>query len=115
MIYCQTVNKECIVVSPLDDINNAQCVEIAKYGDVPVFAVCVDDGEDKWLWEFEMFTPSDYERVKMSIFDAICACDTMLELTEALDAIFENDFKDILIVDECSDCCGCCGGCGLSH
>ena len=109
MIYCQTIDKECIVVHSLDDIGNAQCVELIKYGDIPMFAVYVDDGEYEWYWEFEMSTPSDYERVKMNIFDAIFECDTMLELAEALDAIFKNRFKDILIVDECDECKDCEG------
>lgn len=111
MIYCETINKECIAVNPLDDINNAsQYVELIKYGDIPVFAVWMDDGENEWLWEFEMLTPSDYERVKMNVFDAIFGCDTMIALAEALDAIFENDFEDILIEDECEgcNCCRCC-------
>lgn len=110
MIYCQTINKECLVVHPLDNTNNMRYVELIKYGDIPMFAVWIDDVEGGWLWEFEMFTPSDYERVKLSVFDAICECDTMFELAEALDLIFEKDFKDILIEDECVNCDGC-GGC----
>lgn len=111
MIYCQTINKECIAVHPLDDINNTQVVELIKYGDIPMFAVYVDDGEDEWFWEFDLSAPSDYERVKMSIFDAVFGCDTMIEFAEALDDIFENDFEDILIVDECDGCNGCEGCC----
>lgn len=109
MRYCQTVNKECIAVHPLDDIGSTQYIELVKYGDIPMFAVLMDDGEDEWVWEFEMFTPSDYERVKMSIFDAIFECDTMIELSEALDAIFKDGFENILVVDECDECDGCEG------
>ena len=112
MIYCQTINVERIAVHPLDNINNTQYVELMKYGNAPLFAVWMNDGEDDWFWEFEMFNPSDYERVKMNIFDAIFACDTMFELAEALNAIFENNFEDILVVDECNssdvdECSGC--------
>lgn len=107
MRYCQTINKECIAVHPLDDIYNTQYVELIKYGDAPMFAVYVDDGNDEWLWEFDMYTPSDYERVKMNIFDAIFECETMPELVEALDAIFRDGFGDILIEDECNGCMGC--------
>lgn len=107
MIYCQTINKECIAVHPLDDINNTQYVEFIKYGDAPMFAVYVDEGGDEWIWEFELTNPSDYERVKMNTFDAIFECDTMLELVGALNAIYKDDFEDILIEDECSGCMGC--------
>ena len=108
MIYCQTTNKECIAVHPLDDINNTQWVELIKYGDISMFAVYVDDGEDEWFWEFDTANPSDYERVKMNTFDAIFGCDTMQELAEALDDIYSEIFGDILIVDECDGCEGCC-------
>ena len=110
MIYCETVNKECIAVHPLNDIRDTQYVELIKYGDEPEFAVYVDDGNDEWLWEFDMTYPSDYEKVKLSVFDAIFVCDTMIELANALNAIFVNDFEDILIDDECEYCsdCGAC-------
>lgn len=112
MIYCQTINVERIAVHPLDNIDNTQYVELAKYGDAPMFAVWMNDGEDNWLWEFEMFNPSDYERVKMNVFDAIFGCDTMLELAEALNAIFENNFEDIMVVDEYNICdVDKCSGC----
>ena len=110
MKYCQTINKECIAVHPLDDINSTYFVELIKYGDAPIFSVWVNDGEDEWIWEFELFNPSDYERVKLNTFDAVFECDTMIELAEALDAIYRNGFKDILILDECEECDGC-GGC----
>ena len=109
MRYCQTYYTESIAVHPLDDIDNTQYVELVKYGDIPMFSVWTDDGEDEWFWEFEMFNPSDYERVKMNILDAIFECDTMLELAEALDAIFRNGFRDILVVGECVECDGCEG------
>lgn len=116
MIYCETLNRESIAVRPLNDIDNAQYVELIKYGDEPKFAVWVDDGNDEWLWTFDMTCLSDYERVKLSIFDAIFACETMTELTYAFDAIFTSDFEDILIEDEDEcDCCGCCGGCEFVH
>lgn len=109
MIYCQTINAERIAVHPLDDMTNTQYVELIKYGDVPMFAVYVDDGEEEWYWEFEMYSPSDYERVKMNVFDAVYECETMLELAEALDDIFVGAFGSILIGDECANCNGCEG------
>ena len=111
MIYCQTINVERIAVHLMDDMNSTKYVELMKYGNAPLFAVWVNDGKDDWFWEFEMFTPSDYERVKMNTFDAIFKCETMSELVEALDAIYKDGFEDILIVDECDECDGCCGGC----
>lgn len=114
MIYCQTTNVERIAVHPLNNINDTQYVELIKCGDTPLFAVWANDGEDDWFWEFKMLNPSDYERVKMNVFDAIFACDTMFELVEALNAIFENYFANILIADECGnydDGCDNCDDC----
>ena len=107
MIYCRTVNEERIAVHPMDDIKNTQFVELVKYGDELVFSVWLDDGEDEWVWEFDMTCPSDYERVKLSIFDAIFDCDTMLELAHRLNDDFEDGFETILIKDECNGCEGC--------
>lgn len=109
MIYYQTINVERIAVHPLNDYNDTRYVELMKYGDTPLFAVWIYDGEDDWFWEFEMFTPSDYERVKMNIFDVIFECDTMPELAVALDSVFKDSFEDILIKDECECCDGCIG------
>lgn len=109
MIYCQTINIERIAVHPWNDVDNTEYVELVKYGDAPIFTVWTTDGEEDYLWEFETSYPSDYERVKANIFDAMSVCDTMLELVEAMDGIFKNEFADILVVDECNECDGCEG------
>lgn len=101
MLYCRTINVEHIAVHPMDDTTNTQFVELTKYGDEPVFAVSMYDGEFDWCWEFDMFIPSDYERVKFAIFDALIECDTMVELAECLDETFHVVFEDILMEDEC--------------
>lgn len=113
MIYCETLNAECIAVHPLDDIDSTQYVELVKYGDEPKLAVWIGDN-DEWTWEFDLTCPSDYERIKLTVFDAVFVCDTMFELADALDSVFKNEYPDILIEDEC-DCCGCCGGCKYTH
>lgn len=110
MIYCRTIKEERIAVHPMDNTNNTQFVELTQYGDELIFSVDMYDGENEWCWEFNMNCPSDYERVKLSVFDAIFECDTMLELAEMLDAIFKDGFGTILIEDEC-DCCNGCSGC----
>lgn len=97
MIYRSTINIERIALSPLDNINSTQFVELVKFGDVATFGVFVDE---ELYWEFDMSEPSNYERVKMSIYDAIFECETMEELGEALNAIFEGGFGEILIDDE---------------
>lgn len=96
MIYRNTINIERISLSPLDNINSTQFVELIKFGDVATFGVLANE----CYWEFDMSEPSDYERVKMNIYDAIFECDTMNELCEALNAIFEDGFATILIDDE---------------
>lgn len=107
MIYCKTVEVERIAVHPMNDVKNTQFVELVKHGDESVFSVWVDDGINEWFWEFDMTCPSDYERVKLNIFDAIFNCDTMLELVYALDKVFKDGFQGVLIEDECSRCVGC--------
>ena len=100
MIYRQTINIERIEFSPLNDTNSTNCVELVKFGDTATFSVSMNNDEYEWYWEFDMSEPSDYERVKMNMYDAIFGCDTMEELGEALDAIFEDGFGEILIYEE---------------
>ena len=97
MVYCSTINVERIAVHPMNNLKNTQFVEIIKHGDEPEFSVWVDDGKDEWLWVFDMSCPSDYERVKLNIFDAIFNCNTMYELAVTLNGIFEDGFENILI------------------
>ena len=114
MIYNGTINIERIVVHPMNDTNNHQIVELTKYSDEPTFSVDLYDGEYNWYWEFDLTNPSDYERVKYCILDAVFVCDIMRELAESLDDIFTDEFADILIEeDECAECncCMCCGNC----
>lgn len=107
MIYCRTIEVERIAVHPMDNMQNTQFVELTKYGDEPVFSVWVYDGEEEWDWEFDMTCPSDYERVKLNIFDAIFECDTMFELARVLDEVFKDGFEGVLIEDECDCFKGC--------
>lgn len=107
MIYCKTIEVERIAVHPMNDLTNMQFIELTKYGDEPVFSVWIDDGKEEWYWEFDMTCPSDYERVKLSIYDAIFVCNTMLELVKVLDKVFNNGFGSILISDEDEECVDC--------
>ena len=97
MIYRHTIHIERIMLSPLDNIDSVQFLELVKFGDTTTFGVFINNEEDSWYWEFDMSEPSDYERVKMNIYDAIFECDTMDELGEALDAIFGDGFGEILL------------------
>ena len=93
MIYRGTINVEQIVVSPMDNINNHQVIELTKYSDEPMFSVNLYDGENDWYWEFAIISPSDYERVKFDIFDTMFDCDTMVELAVELDEILETNLQ----------------------
>ena len=98
---------------PMDNIDSYECVRLIKYGDETALSVYVYDGKYEWDWAFDISNPSDYERIKLCVFDVICECDTMEELACMMDALFREAFDDILIVDvdECESCCECeyCG------
>ena len=98
MIYCSTTTVEEIGVHPMDNMKNHQNVELTKIGDESIFTVELFDELDKdWVWAFEMSCHSDYERVKLAIFDAISECETMRELGRTLNAIFYECFERILL------------------
>ena len=111
MIYCKTINVERIAVHPMDDASNTQFIELTKYGDETVFSVDMCDDEFQYFWKFDMSEPSDYERVKLCIFDMICHCNTMKKLVYTLDVVFRDWFEEILIEEE-YECCADCDGCG---
>ena len=100
MIYCQTTNTECIAVHPMDNMKNTQFIELVKHGNEPCFSVIIDVDNCLWTWEFSNVCPSDYERVKLNIFDSLFECDTMYELAHVLDAVFHDGFECILIEDD---------------
>ena len=110
MIYCQTINVERIAIHPMDDVNITEYVELVKHGDAQMFSVYIEDDEYEWAWEFETSMPSDYERIKAHIFDAVSVCNTMSEMAEVLDDIFTEEYDEILVVNECCGC-ECCEGC----
>lgn len=113
MIYSETMNIERIVVHPMDNMKSTQFVELIKDGIQSSFIVWLDDGKEEWYWEFDITCPSDYERVKLSIFDAIFECNTMNELARVLDGVFHDGFETILIeeYEEACEHCDMCNGC----
>lgn len=114
MIYCKTIKEERIVVHPMNNHRIYRSVDLTMYGDEPFLSVYIEDDKNEWLWEFDMTVPSNYERVKMCIYDVIFECDTMPELAEMLDDVFHEGFASILIEDEC-DGCEHCNDCPYTH
>lgn len=109
MIYHGSYQTETIVIHPMDGIKETHFIELIKESDEPKFYVhCNSYGEDH-VWEFWMHGISDYERVKFNIMNAIFECNTMEELMEMLDNIFNDGFADILIDgEECTSDCEHC-------
>lgn len=102
MIYCRTMNTEQIAVHPMDNMKDTRYVNLIKAGDIPRFLVAVEvnGDDDMYCWEFDMTNLSDYERVKLNIFDTIFECDTMIDLVKELNDIFHDGFENILIEDD---------------
>ena len=86
-------------------------IELTKSADKPTFFVtCCCDLE--WGYEFVMESNSDYEQIKWNVINAIMDCDTMAELLDELSDVFEADFADMIVDDECEfDCDGDCDHC----
>ena len=106
MIFCGNYEVENLVVHPNNNLNEAHCIEITKYKDAPIFSVtyCCDD---EWIWEF-MYSKTNYEVVKYLIMDSIVVCDTMDELIDMLDEVFEEECDHMICEGvECE--CDCCG------
>ena len=99
MVYCGTSYTETIFVHNDGDPTDTHYIEMSKSAKDSKFIVtccCYDD----WGYEFSMANPSDYDRVKFCIMEAMFECETMDELIEQLGEIFEDGFDDILITEE---------------
>lgn len=104
MIFCGIGNLERFFFHEKDCLEERHWIDVAMSEDEPTFAVtnCCDD---EWIWEF-FYDKTNYELIKCAIMDCIMGCDTMDELIEALDEVFECEFSDIVVCDECY-CQGC--------
>ena len=111
MIYNGTNITETIWFAPMHDENDVHCIEMIKADDESVFYVTAYYNED-WVWAFYMDGLSNYEMVKHTIMDTAFECVNMYELLGELDAIFAEDFADIVTDDECECDGNCCENCG---
>lgn len=107
MLYCRTYESETIVIHPNDNPDESHVIEIEKGCNEPTFSVTCCCYED-WRWTF-MYTKNGYDLIKYYIMDCIRECDDMDELIDTLDAIFEENFMDMVYdYDECDgDCANC--------
>ena len=108
MIFCGNYETEKLVVHPIDDVNEAHYIEIAKDKDMPVFSVtcCCND---EWYWDF-VYSKTNYEVVKYLTMASIVECDTMEELMDLLDEVYEEECYHMIYDEdeyECDyECCG---------
>lgn len=121
MRLCGMDNIERVYMHPNDDPHVTHYIEIAINDDRPTFDVtyCCDD---KWIWEF-VYTKTNYEMVKHIVMDCMFECDSMEELIEELDEVFETEFMDMVCegidADEFEDeyevdqCDGDCEHCNM--
>ena len=122
MIYRGTDFTERINMSPMDRMNSTQWIEMRRFAashKLEVF-LCDDYGNRRkvWSWWFNLDKPMTYEQIKHNIMENMFECDTMEELAETLDDVFNDGFADVLFdydeseEDECNcdtcDFCGCC-------
>lgn len=107
MVYYGTYTGEQIVFCYEDQPNEKHYIEMTKVADRPTFLVtcCCDE---EWVYEFYLGNNSEYEMVKFCILENMFECETMEELLEVLSEEFEDEFGDMLVIDDefcCDECC----------
>lgn len=107
MVYYGTNTSERIMIHPAGEQENVHFIEMTKYADAPMFSISCCCDED-WGYVFWMENNSDYERVKLNIFDAVWECEDMDSLMRVISEIIEDGFKDILVKNECNGDCEHC-------
>ena len=113
MIFCGNVNAERLIVQPDDNPHSSHYINIVTDKDDPVFYVTCCCDED-WGWKF-WYSKTNYEVVKYIIMDCIIASETMDELIDALDEIFEEEYKNILFEEDNWERNEDCENCGFNE
>ena len=113
MIFCGNVNAERLIMHPDDNPHSSHYIDIVTDKDDPVFYVTCCCDED-WEWKF-WYSKTNYEVVKYIIMDCIIASETMDELIDALDEIFEEEWKNILFEEDNWECNEDCENCGFNE
>ena len=88
MILCGCYEIESIKIHPNDAPHTSHYVYVTKDKDEPKFSVttCCDD---EWSWEF-WYSKTNYDIVKHLVMDCVFDAETMDELIDAMDEVFEE-------------------------
>lgn len=119
MIFCGNVSSEKLVVHPNDNPHSSHYIEITMEKNLPVFNVTCCCGEN-WEWRF-WYDKTSYDVVKHLIMDCIIGCDTMQELIDTMDDVFDANCRDMIFdademdydPDSIVECDGDCDNCGF--
>lgn len=112
MVYYSTYKTEGIVFHSKEDIDDFYIISLTKHPDGKTFRVELDFDND-WYWDFEMYHGA-YEMIKHMIMDVAFECESEDELIMELDAMFEDNFRELVVDDEC-DCEHGCKHCGCKE
>lgn len=105
MMYRGSSFVEMIAFCPDGDPCETHYIEMRKGDGMFTVGYCCDPD---WDYVFHMDSQSDYERVKYNIMEQIFECESIEELLDNLDEIFNDGFADILIEDEYDGNCENC-------
>lgn len=112
MVYHGMYETEGIVFHANGDVDDIYIIALTKNIDGKTFRVEVDFDDD-WYWNFEMY-PGAYEMIKYMIMDVVFECDNEDELLMELDTMFEDNFRELVVDEEC-DCEHGCKHCGCKE
>lgn len=113
MLLCGVYEVEEIRVHPDDDPHSSHYISIVTDKDVPKFSVtsCCDE---EWVWDF-WYSKTNYDIVKHLVMDCVFSAETMDDLIDALDEVFEEYCSEIIFEEHDNDDCDveleCDGNC----
>ena len=115
MILCSNENVEIIYVHENNNLDDRHYITMTTNEDGTTFTVgcCCDE---LWEWVFE-YNRTNYEVIKFLIMDCIAECNTMTELINTLDDVFETDCEDIVVYEQEGEfeCDGDCDNCSFNE
>lgn len=100
LVFEGATHTEVLWLRKQDETEERYPIFFTKYGDEPKFSVALEVDNYGQEWEFWMLNPSMYEIIKYAVFDMMMQCETIEELGDVLNEIFNEHFGDAIVQEE---------------
>lgn len=101
MIYKGTTFTERINMKPMDHMEFKSWIEFRKEARTQKMEIflCEDRGNERsvWSWWIDLSDPMTYEQIKYNVMEQMWACDTIQDMADELESLFEDGFESVVL------------------